>query len=286
MWRFVVADHDRARSGWTEQEQDEDSGPFWFGFALEAARAVAEGRPVGEVPTGWIERVAQVGIVTTSPGALASGKIQTFGQAVKDYITAVKESHPTLWGTGKVRLIEFVSEQVPDFTLGDLDLTKIDSILRLLANRPASDKTGEPISLTWARNTSKEFRCFLRWLHINKSYHWRRPDDYEVMPVKIKRSQEERAKITSLAVENLRSARWGGGGVEELATLWAVCPILGASHHGARSQLRLRYGGNGDPAARRGVLRLPAPPLFAGRIGLPEEAADWIRRLRGKERCV
>ncbi|HKI31956.1 MAG TPA: hypothetical protein VKA46_08810 [Gemmataceae bacterium] len=272
LWRFVVADHERAYSHWTAEERADDSGPFWFGFPLDAARAVAEGVPVGEVPGGWLERLAEVGIATTSPTALATGKIETFGQAVKDYIAAVNESHPTLWGTGKVRLIEFVAERVPDFTLGDLDLAKIDSILRLMANRPVSNKTGEPISQAWARNAVKEFRCFLRWLHLNKHYHWRRPDDYEVRPVKVARSQKERARITSLAVETFS--------VEELTTLWRYALPW--------ERLMMALGLNcGFGMAEMATLRpeevfFGQPHPFAGRLGLPEEPADWIRRLRGK----
>src|SRR5712692_6203918 len=130
IWRFVLSDYERAYKLWTEEEQAEDSGPYWFGFALNLAKVVAEGRPADEAPGGWVERLAQIGIATTSPAALASGKIQTFGKAVQDYIASIKESHPTLWGTGKIRLIEFIRERVLDFTLGDLDLSKIDSIIR------------------------------------------------------------------------------------------------------------------------------------------------------------
>lgn len=103
---------------------------------------MAEGRLIEHVPEGWIGRLAQIGIATSSPEALASGRIQTFGKAVQGYIEAVKETHRTLWGSGKIRLIEFVAERVPNFVLGELDTGKIESILRLLASRPVSEKTG------------------------------------------------------------------------------------------------------------------------------------------------
>ena len=164
------------------------------------------------MPDGWAGRLAEIGIATTSPEALATGKIQTFGKAVEGYIEAVKITHPTLWGTGKIRLIQFVAERISDFVLKELDMGKIESILRLLAFRPVSEKTGEPVSVSWTKNAIKEFRQFLRWLHKSKSYGWRRPDDYEVLPVRVGRTQDERARITSLAVETFS--------VDELIVLW------------------------------------------------------------------
>src|SRR5712692_49388 len=53
IWRFVLSDYERAYKLWTEEEQAEDSGPYWFGFALNLAKVVAEGRPADEAPGGW-----------------------------------------------------------------------------------------------------------------------------------------------------------------------------------------------------------------------------------------
>jgi hypothetical protein len=96
--------------------------------------------------------------------------------------------------------------------LGELDTAKIEGIIRLLALRPVSQKTGQPVSERGAKNAIKEFRSFIRWLHKSKSYGWRRPDDYEVVPVKVARTQNDRAKMTSLAVDTFS--------VDELTTLW------------------------------------------------------------------
>ena len=134
IWRYVVADFEFQRS---------EQSPHWFGFPLDLAKAVADSRVIERVPAEWIDRLAKIGIATSSPEALATGKINTFARAVQGYIGSVKLTHPTPWGTGKSRLIEFVAERVPDFVLSEFDTEKIDSILRLLASRPVSEKTGE-----------------------------------------------------------------------------------------------------------------------------------------------
>ncbi len=263
IWRHVVADSRRS-----------EQSPEWFGFALDLAKAVAEGRIIEKVPDGWISRLAQIGIATTSPEALATGKIQTFGKAVQGYIETVKETHPTLWGSGKTRLIEFIAERVPDFVLNELDMGKIENILRLLASRPVSEKTGEPVSVSWAKNTIKEFRQFIRWLHKSKSYGWKRPDDYEVLPMRVGRTQDERARITSLAVETFS--------LDELMILWRYA--LPWERLLMTLALNCGFGMAEIATLRRGEVLLGKPHPFAEQIGLfPANApGNWIMRLRGK----
>jgi len=265
IWRYVVADFEFQRS---------EQSPHWFGFALDLAKAVADSRVLERVPAEWIDRLAKIGIATSSPEALATGKINTFARAVQGYIGSVKLTHPTLWGTGKIRLIEFVSERVPDFVLSEFDTEKIDSILRLLASRPVSEKTGEPVSVSWAKNAIKEFRQFIRWLHKSKSYGWRRPDDYEVMPMRVGRTQQERARITSLTVETFS--------LDELAVLWRY----GLPWERLLMTLGLNCGfGMAEIATiRKKEVLFGKPHPFAALIGLePADApGNWIMRLRGK----
>ncbi len=226
------------------------------------------------MPDGWAGRLAEIGIATTSPEALATGKIQTFGKAVEGYIEAVKITHPTLWGTGKIRLIQFVAERISDFVLKELDMGKIESILRLLAFRPVSEKTGEPVSVSWTKNAIKEFRQFLRWLHKSKSYGWRRPDDYEVLPVRVGRTQDERARITSLAVETFS--------VDELIVLWRYA--LPWERLLMSLALNCGFGMAEIATLRREEVLFGKPHPFAEQIGLfPADApCNWIMRLRGK----
>jgi hypothetical protein len=56
----------------------EVENPTWWGFSFDLARAIAEGRPVNKVPTGWVSRIAELGVATTCQEALATGLIQTF----------------------------------------------------------------------------------------------------------------------------------------------------------------------------------------------------------------
>ncbi len=254
---------------WSDVER-----PYWYGYPLDLARAIAEGRPIEHVPESWAKWVAELGVATTDQQALASGLIQTFHQAVGDYVKDVQAKFPTLWGSARVRLIEFVRERVTDFGLKDFDAAKIESVIHLLASRPVSRKTGRPVSVSWSRNTIKEFRRFIRWLHKSKEYRWSRPADYDVSPVRVARTQGERARITALAVEVFTA--------DELATLWRY----GLPWDRLLMTLALNGGfGMAEIATLRPEeVLFDQPHPAARRIGLdpPDVPACWIRRLRGK----
>ena len=40
--------------------------PYWFGFSLDLARVIAERRPFANVPPGWLNQVAELGIAPTT----------------------------------------------------------------------------------------------------------------------------------------------------------------------------------------------------------------------------
>src|SRR5439155_13512927 len=88
----------------------------------------------------------------------------------------------------------------------------IEEVIAAVAARPIGERRKKPISVSWAKNVIKEFRAFLRWLNKSRAWRWTRPTDYDVLPVRIGRSQEERAQITNLAVKTFR--------VDELRILW------------------------------------------------------------------
>ena len=89
---------------------------------------------------------------------------------------------------------------------------EIESIIERIASRPFSEKSEGTSSMTRAKNVIKEFRAFLRWLNKSKAWTWTRPSDYDVVPVRITRTQDERAKLTTLAVQTFT--------LNELITLW------------------------------------------------------------------
>jgi hypothetical protein len=156
----------------------------------------------------------------------------------------------------------------------ELDTAKIESIIRLLASRPVSEKTGEPVSVSWAKSAIKEFRQFIRWLHRSKTFGWKRPDDYEVVPVRIGRRQDERARITSLAVETFSP--------DELTTLWRYA--LPWERLLMVLALNCGFGMAEITTLRRDELFLGKPHPFSEQIGLlpPDAPGHWIMRLRGK----
>jgi hypothetical protein len=273
LWKLVVADAERSEATRNPAEDSEPFRPVWFGFALEAARAIADGRSLPAFPEGWAARLYEIGLVPTDPNAVAKSKVQTFHQAVDAYVASLATSHPTVWGGMKARLIKFITEYEPDFTLASLDTPKIDSVLRLHARRPVSRHTGGPVSEKWARNCIKEFKAFLRWLHRSREWSWRFPDDYEHhQPVKVVRTQQDRAKITSLAVSVFS--------VDELRVLWKyalpwerLCVALA---------LNCGFGMAEIGTLQRAELHLGEIHPHAHQIGVAAEPGDWIMRLRGK----
>jgi hypothetical protein len=62
IWRELVQDFQRPA-----QFGEEAMKPHWFGFPLDLARTVAEGQTLTKVPDGWIDRLARIGIATSSP---------------------------------------------------------------------------------------------------------------------------------------------------------------------------------------------------------------------------
>jgi hypothetical protein len=254
--------------------------PTWFGWTYDLARAIAEGKPYQPFGPSAEELARELGVEAPRrvgklpPGAPGAATAQMLYEAIAAYIADVEERYPTLWGTGKVRLIEFLQEQMPDMPLDDLDTPVIEEMIENVAARPVSKKTKKPISVSWAKNVIKEFRVFLRWLNKSRAWRWTRPNDYDVLPVRIGRTQEERAQITSLAVKTFSP--------DELQTLWEyalpwerLLMVLG---------LNCGFGMAEIATLRVDEVFFDQPHPSARQIGLdpPDQTGSWIRRLRGK----
>ncbi len=252
--------------------------PTWFGWTYKLARAIASGEPY-QPHDAYAEKLArELGVPLADAGGgpvEANGaKVgQTLHAAMAAYLADVRQRYDTLWGDGKARQLEFLRARVPDRPLARLDTPAIEAVVAMLAARPPAARGGRPVSVAWSRAVIKEFRVFLRWLNRSRQWQWTRPHDYEVSPVRVDRTQEERARITSLAVQTYTPG--------ELKTLWEYAVPW--------ERLLMALGLNcGFGMAEIATLRadevvFDQPHPYAGPVGLdPAAVGSWVRRLRGK----
>lgn len=137
-------------------------------------------------------------------GRLPTG--QTLHQALDAYVGHLRETlrdpsgQRTDWGTIKPQYANFLKVVTADCDLADLTTQRIDRVIDLIRRRPparthaARKAGGKPVSAKYAKTCIGLFRHFLKWLHRADGWRWRRPEDYEVTPVRVEPTAEERAK--------------------------------------------------------------------------------------------
>jgi hypothetical protein len=85
--------------------------------------------------------------------------------------------------------------------------------------RPVVKGTERPITVPTARNHIKQMLEFLRWLHKNSDYEWRKPEDFDDLVVSVKSSlREKAAKVSPVAVDTYQ--------LEELCLLYKYATPL------------------------------------------------------------
>lgn len=193
--------------------ESKGTSPHWGGQALVKARRIASGEwqaekeaeqdRVQEVLRGMDEGFAQLGAdLVRQFGKPRSTGVKVY--AALDQYLAELAADPTYvgtdWGKRKRYQVAYLKQALPDSDLADLDTPALDKAVAYIAARPPSRtkharKQAEPppISRKFARGVIKELRAWVRWLHKSR-LPWRRPDDYEVVPVRFKRSEADRLK--------------------------------------------------------------------------------------------
>ena len=261
--------------------------PYWGNESIDVAHAIASGTPTPAARDAicWWRWVIKEGFFPGEPPSRKIGEprvgvvppldlSQTLHLAMRDYITNIQQKYPTQWGGVKVRMTEFLIEHSEISPLGKLGTNEIEAVVERVVTRPASKKTVEPISVAWAKNVIKEFRAFLRWLNKSKTWTWTRPSDYDVVPVRISRTQDERAKLTAIAVQTFT--------VNELATLWKYA--LPFERLLLSLGLNCGFGMAEIASLQTQEVLFDQPHPYGAVIGLEEsdKPANWVRRLRGK----
>ncbi len=298
---------------WRELCKEMDEPLVWEGYLLDVAKAIGEGNPSvaieidapSDLAAGMLAGVRRAAphisislkdeeqqkegerywrseaneLIEQAREFMVQEGNQRLHEAIDAYIEVTKEEYRTTegvvsdWGQTKIRQITFCKEHLPDTRLADLDTEKIDSLLGIIARRPISQKTEEPISKVTAQANIKEFRKFLRWLHKTKTFFWKKPDDYEVHPIRIRLRPDEKSKKGAIHVQTYKD--------EQLKTLWQYA----TPWERCLMTLGLNCGfGMGEIATlRRDEVFIRQPHPFSSLLNLSSTEADsWIRRIRTK----
>ena len=117
----------------------------------------------------------------------------------------------TAWGMTQIGIIDFLVKHLPDLPMDKLDMLGIESCLDVIRKRPLSvthsSKGQKPITLKYATNSIKQFRNFIRWLHRSSDWEWEKPRDYEVLPVRVVKTEAERrgghSQVKTYSVDEL-----------------------------------------------------------------------------------
>jgi hypothetical protein len=239
---------------------------------LADAGLAAEGRADTEKRAKQHQRRARSLLRTMSPQRLHAA-FGAYRKWVESSYVELDGKQSSTGGT-KVRLIDFIRNHTDDIPLTDLDTHRIDAILDTIGRRPVSKRTGKPIARKSATNTIKEIRQFVRWLHRSPEWDWTRPLDYEVRPVRVITTPEERGG----RVHQVKTYTVG-----ELRLLW--------QYANPTERLMIALGLNcGFGRAEVATLELdevrlhtPNPVLRVGDQKSPTEADEsWIMRGRHK----
>jgi hypothetical protein len=216
---------------------------------------------------------------------LETGGSHTLHEAVRAYVASIRKnplylisdgSRLTDWGKVKIDQIEFCTDHMPDVRLTELNkLAKITSLLNIIAARPCKKSTRgkptqTPIRKSYASAVIKEFRVFLNWLHDAEEFHWEKPRDYAVKPVKVK---HDVAKNGPVRVATYK--------LPELVTLWRYA----TPWERCLMTLALATGfGQAEVATlRRDEILLNTQHPDADELHLDTAHNDsWIRRVRPK----
>ena len=183
----------------------------------------------------------------------------------------------TAWGMTQIGIVDFLVKHLPDLPMDKLDMLGIESCLDVIRKRPLSvthsSKGQKPISLKYATNSIKQFRNFIRWLHRSSDWEWEKPRDYEVLPVRVVKTEAERrgghAQVKTYSVD-------------ELVTIWKYAtPRVRAMMALA---LNCAFGAGEIATLLTDEVMLDMIHPHAEQVGLSseEEFGSWIMRNRRK----
>jgi hypothetical protein len=166
--------------------------------------------------------------------------LDAFSEWIKQTcLTAGPEQRVSPYGVSKLGQVKQIKEHAPDLPLAQFDLNAIERMLHHWRNRPLAKRSGKPMSPAHVRDIIKRIRDFLRWLHRNPDFDWRKPSDLETTPLRVPLTREELAakmspvQVKTYAVEQLATLYEYATPVERLYMLLALNCGFGAAEVGS-----------------------------------------------------
>jgi hypothetical protein len=119
----------------------------------------------------------------------------------KTHRTPPPESRVKQSGMRLIFHVRKIKEAQSDLPLSGFNSATIDGMIEYWKNRPLTKK-GTPASPETVKGIIKTIRHFIRWLNRNSTFHWQKPADLEILPVRITLTPAENArKLRTLQVE-------------------------------------------------------------------------------------
>ncbi len=267
--------------------------PVWDEPTISIARMMADGRLPCVGTRKEIRTLQQLKLALCLPlhmldpkGDDTTAKPRGVGMTTHAALDAFREDErarlsagETLsqWGAVRLRQIDWLRSHLPDVDLSGFGEGEIESVIRRVVARPPSQtrskKGAKPITRKTAQVEIKTLRNWLSWMHRAKQVPWRKPEDYEVSPVRIKATPEEKASARPDQVAVFT--------VDELALLWRYATptdrlylVLALNCGFARREIA---------TLRRDEVLLHHEHPHASLVGILSDPSDsWILRVRQK----
>lgn len=164
-------------------------------------------------------------------------------------------------GKTKIDQIKTIMTYLPDQDLGLLDYGGCDQVFGVFRRRPITKRYGTPMSRESCGNYIGELGRFFRWLHLSKSFRWRKPEDFDLISRRPRELDEdvehESADTPVWTIEQLKTLN------EYALPIERIFLLLG---------LNCSYGA--DQAGR----------LRVSHLHLSDSTTSYIRRVRRKKK--
>lgn len=174
---------------------------------------------------------------------------QTLHQALRAFQEYIKKrykdkSEGTIKDNGmsKLRQIKAIMEYVPDDDLASLDFAGTEAIFNIFVSRPISKRYGTLMTRKSCSNYIGELGRFFKWLHRQRQFSWRKPEDFDCISLRpdevdedIEREAEE---VPTWTIDELVVINSYATPIERIFFLLGLNCAYGADQSG---RLRIRH---------------------------------------------